>query len=85
MTDLEQGIRDHLAELDRKIAELQHKTAERISQLEFDHAEHITEVRRKFHDNMVPLLRERDAIGKMLADSYALRASPPTITVRSHG
>lgn len=69
-----------LAKLNAEIKALEHETHEKIRRWgDTMTRDQIREEWRKFDLMIQPMLRERDAVGKVIADYFALQATPPTV------
>lgn len=72
--------REHLAALNAQIATLQSQTAEKVENYPYDDkGRYATECWREFYLTIEPLRRERDAVGKVIADYYGLQAMPTIV------
>ena len=72
--------REHLACLQSKIAAMEADAMERASRYP-DDEEYVRDVWHRFNMTVFPMRREIEAVGKVIADYYALQADPPPIVV----
>lgn len=75
MTNPEQEACAYLSRIWQQIADAQNEHRSRIATLERE----MFRQKEQFRRQIEPLLRERDAIGAMLATAIGLRTPPPTI------
>ncbi len=74
--------REHLARLGAEINKSYQRAIETASMYP-DNEDHARAVWRRHHAEIEPLLRERDAVIKIMADYYGLQPMPPQIVAVS--
>lgn len=73
--------REHLAMLRRQIVEMEAETAANIDRYGRDNREYARRKWEEFGAAVEPMRREIEAVGKVIADYYALQTVPPPIIV----
>jgi hypothetical protein len=72
--------REHLAALHARIEGLRARATDRASWYPYDD-EYVRSVWHRFEMQALPIRREIEAVGKVMADYYALQADPPPVIV----